>query len=117
MDHSDTRMLATRASPGPTACAGVPDKTGAADDADYFGYVSRSPRPKGSGLSIGLGGFSGNFGGGVGVPLSRPETETCEATFTLRNDRVERVDYRGGRDNAAPLDQCWRIVAQCAGER
>ena len=97
------------------ACTGVPDKTSGSEGREYLGYVSQSPRPTGTGVSIGLGGFSGNFGGGIGVPLSRPSIETCEATFVLDGGRVTQVSYRGGGGGSeAPLDQCWRIVANCA---
>ena len=94
--------------------AGGPDKTGTADSSDYLGYASRSPRPLGSGVSIGPAGFSGNLGGGIGRPLSRPETEFCKASFTLRDNREERVDDRPSREGGPSLDQCSHAATNCA---
>lgn len=100
------------------ACAGVPDKSATVDNLEYYTYSSHEARPSGSGVSIGLGGFGGVggglFGGGIGVPLSSPSVKTCEATFTLRNGRVETLSYGGNGSDGAPLGQCWHIVENCA---
>jgi hypothetical protein len=100
------------------ACAGVPDKSAAVDNLEYYTYTSREPRPSGGGVSVGLGGFGGTggglFGGGIGIPLSSSSAKTCEATFTLRNGLVEALTYGGNGSDGAPLGQCWRIVENCA---
>jgi hypothetical protein len=58
------------------------------------------------------------LGLGFGAPYyGYAQTESCEATFTLRNGVVERVVY-GGADSfgAGRLAQCYRIVQNCMQE-
>jgi hypothetical protein len=96
------------------ACAGVPDGTATASDGtEYLTYRSQSGSPSGTGLSIGIGGVSGNVGGAIGVPLTTPAYATCEATFVVRDGAVQSLGYRGNTDGTAPIAQCWNVVANC----
>lgn len=92
------------------SCAGVPHRQATVDDREYLTYASSRVYGGGSGLA---------WVGGPGMPyhwatVPQPEvsSETCEATFTLRNGKVERLVY--GADGATgQLGQCYAIIRNC----
>lgn len=103
------------------SCAGVPARTAQQNDLEFFTYASQ--RLESYPATVGVGGFYGPrhsaFGLGFGAPYygGYAQTESCEATFTLRNGVVERIVY-GGADSfgAGRLAQCYRIVQNCMGQ-
>ena len=103
------------------SCAGVPARTAQQNDLEFFTYVSQRVESYPGG--VGFGGFYGRRHSGLGLGFGAPyyggyaQTESCEATFTLRNGVVERVVY-GGADSfgTGRLAQCYRIVQNCMQE-
>lgn len=105
------------------SCAGVPARSAQQNDLEFFTYSSQ--RLEGYPGGVGFGGFSGGRRGGVGLGFGVPfggysgyaSTESCEATFTLRNGVVERIVY-GGADSlgTSRLAQCYRIIQNCTQE-
>lgn len=89
------------------SCAGVPERTAAADGAEYLTYsreqtiverdVDYEPFPW------------------AGRGVFRPEVSTwsrsyrCDATFTVRDGRVRALTYNQNRD----ISLCYAILANC----
>ena len=99
------------------SCAGVPERTASMDNLDFFTYTSRSTAAYPSttlGLHAGRYWYPG-WGYGFGVPVTTYDvwSQACEATFTLRNGRVERVVYAGSPGGTGRLSQCYAIVENC----
>lgn len=103
------------------SCAGVPDRTAAIDNIEYFTYTSGhteyQPGPR-FGFYSGFSERRSAFGLGLGLPLDpydvgTVESVTCDATFTLRNGRVERLVYGGYPGGDWRLNQCYAIVENC----
>ncbi len=103
------------------ACAGVPPRSRVEGDREFWTYGSErlyaQPGP-GLGIGVGLFGGSGNFGYGIGLPLygGRGDLSSsyCEATFTLENDRVTRINYAGiAGYGQTRYSQCYYIVQSC----
>jgi hypothetical protein len=92
------------------SCAGVPQRQATADGLEFYTYASSRTEADGGGTAW-VGGYGRPYHWEyVGPPSVR--TETCEATFTLRNGKVERLVYGG--DGAYGLySQCHAIVANC----
>lgn len=98
------------------SCAGVPDRQASVDNRDYFTYRSARivsyPSP-----TVGMygGGWGPHYGYGWGWPAYGSEIASfdCDATFSLRNDVVERVVYGGSSGGATRLGQCYAIVQNC----
>ena len=105
------------------SCAGVPARTAQQNDLEFFTYASQRIEGSPGGVGVGFGAFSGRrhsaLGFGFGAPYygGYAATESCEATFTLRNGVVERIVY-GGADSLGTgrLSQCYRIVQNCMQE-
>ena len=97
------------------SCAGVPDKTAAVDNLEYFTYASRQTQVR----SYPTGGFwggSGWWGGGMSAPLydTYADTASCETTFVLRNDQVQSITYGGASQAGVErLNQCYHVVENC----
>jgi len=89
------------------SCAGVPDRTQQVGDRERLTYV------RGTTYTHVETDYDDIFLGGR--RWIRPQTSVhrqrfqCEATFTLRNGAVERLDYAEGRD----LELCGTIVETC----
>jgi hypothetical protein len=93
------------------ACAGIPDRTDTMAGAERLTYIRRSTVTQVErdydefGPPLGMGGYR----------MIRPRTSVwhqnyqCEAIFTLRDGRVERIEYGAGRD----LETCGTIVENC----
>lgn len=99
------------------SCAGVPERTATVDNLEYFTY--RSARvvsfPSTAFSFVGTR-YAGDVGVAVGIPLYAQDVRSysCEATFTLRNGRVERIVYTGDDSSGgARLAQCYNIVENC----
>ena len=76
------------------ACAGAPDKRLASTDKEYLTYVIQTER----GTVEGTGGGS----------------RFCEATFVVKDNRVEAVTYRGKTGGLLTKgEQCGYIVQNC----
>jgi len=99
------------------SCAGVPNRTSSRDGVDYFTYFR--PGSYGSaGPSVGLGiGGGSSSGVGVGVGFGIPvftgggsASESCEATFVLRNGAVEQLRYN---TRSGYVGACEPIVRNC----
>lgn len=85
------------------SCAGVPDRQLAAGGQEFYTYSSAR--------LISYPGWGGYRGWpGYAADLSVID---CEATFTLRNDLVERVVYGGSSGGTTRLGQCYAIVQNC----
>lgn len=93
------------------ACAGVPARQATADGLEFFTYsvgriVSYPSPPFGYGR-WGYGyGWPGYYGDDV-------RSYRCEATFTLRGGKVERLVYNGGEGGAG---ECYDIVQTCLAQ-
>lgn len=91
------------------SCAGVPARSAVIDNRDWFTYHSESVRT-----------YPGMIYGGLGYfdrgPLDYDPPEissvSCDATFTLRSGRVERLDFNSPQGTVAN-SQCGAIVANC----
>jgi hypothetical protein len=89
------------------SCAGVPDRTQMVGDAEWLTYV------RGTTYTHVETDYDDFFMGGR--RFVRPHTTVhrqnfrCEATFTLRDGVVEKLDYGEGRD----LELCGTIVETC----
>lgn len=96
------------------SCAGVPDRQTAVDNQEFYTYGSHQivgyPGPY-----AGAYGGRGGWGWGWGGPLYPDDMRSydCEATFTLRNGRVERIVYGGASGGTGSLSQCYAIVRNC----
>ncbi len=74
------------------ACAGAPDKRLASGDREYFTYVVQTV--KGTGAAV--------------------RSRFCEATFVLKDGRVEAITYRGKTGGLLSKgEQCGYIVENC----
>jgi hypothetical protein len=84
------------------SCAGPPDRQAVMGDLDYVTYQSRRA-------------YSHPISGGYGRPYSGEYigAAVCEATFTMRNDVVERMVYRTASGGNWALSQCHSIVQNC----
>jgi hypothetical protein len=92
------------------SCAGVPQRQTSADGLEFYTYTASRSDIVGGGVG---------WGGGYGYPYHwdyagppSVQTETCDATFTLRNGKVERLVY-GGDGAYGIYGQCHAIVANC----
>ncbi len=98
------------------SCAGVPARSARVDALEFFTYRADDWSGRNR-TSVGVFGGSGRSGFGFGTQVPLFETEvagaTCEATFTLRNDRVERIVYGGDPSGIERLSLCHRIVENC----
>jgi len=92
------------------SCAGVPARSAVIDNRDWFTYHSET-----------VHGYAGGVHGGFGFGYNRgpwdydpPEIASigCDATFTLRGGRVERIDFTSPQGTAGN-PQCAAIVANC----
>jgi len=89
------------------SCAGVPDRTQLVGDAERLTYA------RGTTYTHVETDYDDVFIGGR--RFVRPQTTVhrqnfqCEATFTLRDGVVEKLDYSDGRD----LELCGTIVETC----
>ena len=101
------------------SCAGVPERSTAIENMEYFTYTStrtvayQSYTPfMGPGRYYGYG-YGYPFYGGY-APTYDFRSFSCQATFTLRNGVVERLVY-GGPEGIGPsqLAQCQTIVENC----
>ena len=101
------------------SCAGVPERSTAVDNLEYFTYTSnrtvayQSYAPyMGPGRFYGYG-YGYPYYGGY-VPTYDLRNFSCQATFTLRNGVVERLVY-GGPEGTGPsqLAQCQTIIETC----
>ncbi|HEV7373010.1 hypothetical protein [Arenibaculum sp.] len=93
------------------SCAGVPERTATVDNVDFFTYESSSTVAypySGAGFVTARRWYPG-WGYGLAAPVGGYDvySQACEATFTLRDGRVERVVYSG------QSSQCYAIVANC----
>jgi hypothetical protein len=99
------------------SCAGVPERSTAIDNMEYFTYTSsRAVAYQSYTPFMGPGGYYGYghpFYGGY-APTYDYRSFSCQATFTLRNGVVERLVY-GGPEGIGPsqLAQCQTIVENC----
>jgi hypothetical protein len=101
------------------SCAGVPERSTAIDNLEYFTYTSsRTVSYQTYAPFMGPGRF---YGYGYGYPYYGGYAPTydirnfsCQATFTLRNGKVERLVY-GGPEGIGPsqLAQCQTIIESC----
>jgi hypothetical protein len=101
------------------SCAGVPERSTSIDNLEYFTYTStRTVSYQSYTPFMGPGRF---YGYGYGYPYYGGYAPTydirnysCQATFTLRNGKVERLVY-GGPEGIGPsqLAQCQTIVEAC----
>jgi len=123
--RADEALFAQRAFIGMSkqtllSCAGVPERSATIDNVEYFTYGSQRIV---SYPSSNWGWYGRHGPGWAGWPYygyDWPATTydvrsySCEATFTLRNGKVERVVY-GGDDGAggSRLAQCYNIVENC----
>ena len=105
------------------SCAGVPERSTAVDNLEYFTYTSNRTVAYQSYVPyMGPGRFYGyGYGYGYGYPYYGGYAPTydirnfsCQATFTLRNGVVERLVY-GGPEGIGPsqLAQCQTIIESC----
>jgi hypothetical protein len=96
------------------SCAGVPERRASIGETDFFTYENRSTiiHPyAGAGFITGRPWFPGwSYGPPAPIGAYDVYDRGCEATFTLRNGRVERVVYSG----QTPL--CHAIVANCLAQ-
>lgn len=100
------------------SCAGVPERQASIDNVDYFTYrserVTTTPVPSpgfGAGRWHPWYGFAGwgwdDYYGDV-------ESRNCEATFVLKDGRVQQVVYGSSTDSpSGRLGQCYQIVQNC----
>lgn len=93
------------------SCAGVPNRSREEATSEYFTYENERIYGA-SGASVGVYGSTDYVGSGFSVPLATQlQSEYCEATFTLVDDRVAALVYnssRGGR-----YSECARIIETC----
>ncbi len=96
------------------SCAGVPERSAAADGTRFFTYTARGGG-YGGGPSTSLGLGTGSGGTGVGLGFGFPlfggggGPRECEATFAVRDGVVQQLRYGPGSD----AGQCQRIVQNC----
>jgi hypothetical protein len=105
------------------SCAGVPERSAAIDNLEFFTYTSRrlDAYPSSSaglygGLYRGRHAYPWGYGLGYGFPATGYDVreQSCEATFTIRNGTVERLVYGGDAGSGASrLSQCYSIVENC----
>jgi hypothetical protein len=102
------------------SCAGVPERSTAIDNMEYFTYTSsRAVAYQSYTPFMGPGryyGYGYPFYGGY-APTYDYRSFSCQATFTLRNGVVERLVY-GGPEGIGPsqLAQCQTIIETCLAE-
>src|SRR3954464_14570234 len=99
------------------SCAGVPERSTAIDNMEYFTYTSsRAVAYQGYTPFMGPGryyGYGYPFYGGY-APTYDYRSFSCQATFTLRNGVVERLVYGGPEGmGSSQLAQCQTIVENC----
>jgi hypothetical protein len=89
---------------------GAPARSGKlADGADVHTWVAEAgPAYRGSGASIGIGGFGGRGGSGVGVGVGFPigggsaaPPARCERTLTFRDGRLAEQSWIGADEVCA----------------
>lgn len=87
------------------SCAGVPARSAALDNLDYFTYHSdRIVSYPGSAFGFYGGGYPWGYPAYYGSDI---QSYSCDATFTLRNGVVEKLVYSGN------LSQCHTIIGNC----
>jgi len=103
------------------SCAGVPERQANMDNLEYYTYSSERISTR----HVPTPGYWGHWGprpwspwygwSGWGWPATSPEIESqsCEATFTLKNGTVQRVVYGGADGGRGRLGQCYTIVENC----
>ncbi|WP_246149181.1 hypothetical protein [Skermanella pratensis] len=100
------------------SCAGVPQRSAQVDSTEFMTYTSREFGGGGPSTSFGVAGGSGGsgVGFGIGIPLfggGGGYSNSCDATFTVRNGVVEQLSYTGSAGASASMGQCYRIVENC----
>lgn len=92
------------------SCAGVPARSAVVDNREWFTYHGQAVRS-----------YPGAIYGSVGFGINRgpwdydpPEvvSTSCDATFTLRGGRVERLDFVSPQ-GIAGNPQCAALVSGC----
>lgn len=94
------------------SCAGVPERQATADGREFFTYAnSRIVTYPGAPI-----GYYGRpywpYGWGWPGAYDDVRSYTCEATFTLRDGKVERLVYGG----SSSLGECYGVVAGCLAQ-
>jgi opacity protein-like surface antigen len=105
------------------SCAGVPNRTARHEGKEYLTYISSRfeyDYDDGDGfLFVGSGGRHFRSGFGFGFPIGRTFTRekiSCEATFSLTDNKISQVTYNGSdRLNDVPISQCFPIIRNCVG--
>ena len=76
-------------------CAGVPDRKTHADDLEFFTYT----------------------GGGKNVADNdTADPRYCEATFVLKDGKIQKINYSGHKGGLTKWEQCSFIVKNCLKE-
>jgi len=109
------------------ACAGVPARSEATENAEFLTYEVKQSyvRPR-YGLGLGFGhGFGSRHGrrGGFGFSSSfflpfdyEARAVGCTATFALKDNKVTKITYGGVSDGAVRYRQCYAVVENCLND-
>lgn len=84
------------------ACAGAPARQEREDGVEYLTYVIKE-----------YAGAAPGFTPGNPVQAARARNRACEATITIRNNMVEKIDYRDGWGEYTEPAQCAPIFERC----
>lgn len=90
------------------SCAGVPERQATVDNREFLTYASDRIESRQTGMMM----YGGRHHFAWEFPQTQVYSESCEATFTLRNGRVERLVYGGDAIQGA-YSQCYMIVRNC----
>lgn len=82
------------------ACAGAPARHEREDGVEYLTYLTQL-------------GTAPGFTPGEPMQTVRARRRTCEATVTIKNNIVERIEYRDGRGEFTEPEQCAPIFERC----
>ncbi len=97
------------------SCAGVPEREAQEGPLTFLTYeASQIEQRERASLGVGLGHGRGGLrtGVGLGFPILVDSFERrCEATFTLRDDKVERLVLTGSEHGRTGL--CFSILEPC----
>ncbi len=89
-------------------CAGVPVRQERVEDLEFLSYA-------GGGDNVG-GAVAMNTSSNTAVAVGRSNRRYCEATFVLKDNVVQKVNYQGRTGGVLTKgEQCAFIVENCVG--
>lgn len=91
------------------SCAGVPVRQEKVDDLEFLTYT-------GGGDSVGTG-YATQTSNSSAIVVSKRHHRYCEATFILKDGKVDKINYSGRTGGLATRgEQCAFIVENCLSQ-